>query len=266
MDCCDHRYCKDCITEWSKTENSCPQCKRKFTKIIHKKKESEVEDRRQRPDDPDNVTDPPDFQNRIRVSRVTSTFFIIHRLAIQLAEINEADDINGILRNGVQPQRMPLQLIYHPMCRENTIIYFGHSQRWRNMLLYKLVQSMRRPVPILMDVKVHMIFNIINRFMTNALARYPNAADTTLRNSLCEWMDLAKTIVFGRADETEPIDIDDVVERPLHPPFNQLGIRSNYAHVLCSWCQITGEDPEWLYENTERILDEGEGVERYPLL
>ena len=40
---CRHRYCKGCIREWSKYENSCPQCKRRFNWIVDvktKKKES----------------------------------------------------------------------------------------------------------------------------------------------------------------------------------------------------------------------------------
>ena len=28
---CNHVYCSNCILEWSKKENSCPQCKTKFT-------------------------------------------------------------------------------------------------------------------------------------------------------------------------------------------------------------------------------------------
>ena len=57
LDVCNHQYCKGCIETWAKTENSCPQCKRKFKKITHikkgckkKKVSTEVEDKRQRPD------------------------------------------------------------------------------------------------------------------------------------------------------------------------------------------------------------------------
>ena len=35
LDVCNHQYCKGCIETWAKTENSCPQCKRKFKKITH---------------------------------------------------------------------------------------------------------------------------------------------------------------------------------------------------------------------------------------
>ena len=41
---CRHRYCKKCIRKWSKVNNRCPQCKRRFNWIIdvkRKKKEPE---------------------------------------------------------------------------------------------------------------------------------------------------------------------------------------------------------------------------------
>ncbi len=31
---CRHRYCKTCIRKWSKIDNRCPQCKRRFNWII----------------------------------------------------------------------------------------------------------------------------------------------------------------------------------------------------------------------------------------
>ena len=37
IDCCNHRYCKDCIKYWVETQqNSCPQCKQKVNLIIEK--------------------------------------------------------------------------------------------------------------------------------------------------------------------------------------------------------------------------------------
>ena len=32
---CRHRYCKRCISKWSRVKNRCPQCKRRFNWIIH---------------------------------------------------------------------------------------------------------------------------------------------------------------------------------------------------------------------------------------
>jgi hypothetical protein len=34
IDCCQHRYCFDCIQKWSENSNTCPQCKRRFKKIV----------------------------------------------------------------------------------------------------------------------------------------------------------------------------------------------------------------------------------------
>ena len=37
LDCCDHKYCGQCITTWVETQsNSCPQCKEKVHKLISK--------------------------------------------------------------------------------------------------------------------------------------------------------------------------------------------------------------------------------------
>lgn len=33
---CGHFFCLDCITTWAAIENTCPFCKKEFTKIIHK--------------------------------------------------------------------------------------------------------------------------------------------------------------------------------------------------------------------------------------
>jgi len=36
LDTCRHRFCKSCITKWSKRENTCPQCRTRFHKIGEK--------------------------------------------------------------------------------------------------------------------------------------------------------------------------------------------------------------------------------------
>ncbi len=41
LDCCEHKYCRDCITKWSKTENTCCICKKRFTKIISNTKRTQ---------------------------------------------------------------------------------------------------------------------------------------------------------------------------------------------------------------------------------
>ena len=49
LDSCDHLYCFKCIEQWSERENSCPQCKARFTqielvnKVLPKKGEPEEE-------------------------------------------------------------------------------------------------------------------------------------------------------------------------------------------------------------------------------
>lgn len=56
LDKCDHKYCRDCITQWSKTENTCCICKKEFTKIIsNTKRAQKVKACRQRPPEDEDV-------------------------------------------------------------------------------------------------------------------------------------------------------------------------------------------------------------------
>jgi hypothetical protein len=33
---CGHFFCVECITKWSAIENTCPYCKKEFTRIVEK--------------------------------------------------------------------------------------------------------------------------------------------------------------------------------------------------------------------------------------
>lgn len=54
---CTHVFCKGCILEWSKRENSCPNCRAPFKHIKCGRKKTKVKRARQRPDasEPDSV-------------------------------------------------------------------------------------------------------------------------------------------------------------------------------------------------------------------
>ena len=42
LESCIHKFCLDCITNWSKNfKNICPYCKTKFNKILYKNKDGE---------------------------------------------------------------------------------------------------------------------------------------------------------------------------------------------------------------------------------
>lgn len=47
LDNCSHTFCKKCIMKWSKTENTCPQCRNEFTCVSTKKKTRIVHKKRQ---------------------------------------------------------------------------------------------------------------------------------------------------------------------------------------------------------------------------
>lgn len=33
LNCCNHKYCYECIIRWRKINSSCPQCRRKISSI-----------------------------------------------------------------------------------------------------------------------------------------------------------------------------------------------------------------------------------------
>ena len=49
--CCRHRYHHRCIKQWSRKENTCPQCRKRFNWMIHNKKREKVKKK----DQSDNV-------------------------------------------------------------------------------------------------------------------------------------------------------------------------------------------------------------------
>ena len=40
---CKHSFCYSCISQWSKSENSCCLCKKKFSSIRHEKNMKDLE-------------------------------------------------------------------------------------------------------------------------------------------------------------------------------------------------------------------------------
>jgi hypothetical protein len=50
---CDHIFCKDCILEWAKRENSCPNCRAPFKHIKCGRKKTKVKHAKQGPDEPE---------------------------------------------------------------------------------------------------------------------------------------------------------------------------------------------------------------------
>jgi hypothetical protein len=268
LDCCNHVFCRGCIEKWAKTENSCPLCKRKFKTITSlkkgckKKKETvEVEDKRQRPDDPE--ADQLMFRIQAinehiedRNDQIIALYFI--RLSFHLNEMRERDNLTSdtLTRNFDAPESYPVDIIYTPPVRELIMIYFFHHTQWRHLLLGNLARSMWNAIhsiePTAMDVKVQMIFNVINRFMTNARLRASTATESSSTAELFAWMDSAKFAVFGNNSSANAVHIDEIPTRPIHPALVQRQMRSKHIHVICGWCEITGEDPEWLFDNMHR--------------
>ena len=268
LDCCNHVFCRGCIEKWAKTENSCPLCKRKFKTITSlkkgckKKKETvEVEDKRQRPDDPE--ADQLMFRIQTinehiedRNDQIIALYFI--RLSFHLNEMRERDNLTSdiLTRNFDAPESYPVDIIYTPPVRELIMIYFFHHTQWRHLLLGNLARSMWNAIhsiePTAMDVKVQMIFNVINRFMTNARLRASTATESSSTAELFAWMDSAKFAVFGNNSPANAVHIDEIPTRPMHPALVQRQMRSKHIHVICGWCEITGEDPEWLFDNMHR--------------
>ena len=290
LDCCNHVFCRGCIEKWAKTENSCPLCKRKFKTITSikkgckKKQETiEVEDKRQRPDNPEaeqlmtQISQLQSINRQIndRNIQIISLYYI--RLSFQLNEMNEMDSITQEVldRDIDEPEAYPVDILYTPAVRELTMIYFFHHREWRGQILARLAQSMWNSVnsnpPTAMDVKVQMIFNIINRFMTSASLRNPtpNTERSTAAKDFIAWVLAAKYVAFGDASVSNPLNIhnEDMPRRPMHPALTDRRIRSKHIHVMCGWCEITKENPEWLFDNMHRLGNgmSTEDVRRYPV-
>lgn len=65
LNSCSHCYCTECITEWAKKENTCPQCKQRFTllDIPGRKRRKRVEHKNLRQEEEDVI--PVDQQDHI---------------------------------------------------------------------------------------------------------------------------------------------------------------------------------------------------------
>lgn len=81
---CTHIFCKDCILEWSKRENSCPNCRAPFKHIKCGRKKTKVKRARQR------VTPEPE-RTVVHVTVTSST-----------ASFMERQDIRTHLENDVR--------------------------------------------------------------------------------------------------------------------------------------------------------------------
>lgn len=46
LDHCGHKFCRKCIMKWSKTENSCPMCRKTFNKVETAKSVTHIYDKR----------------------------------------------------------------------------------------------------------------------------------------------------------------------------------------------------------------------------
>ena len=230
LDCCDHKFCKKCIVKWSKRENTCPQCRKKFTKIIHGKREISVEERNQRSDSEGTMA---------VIIRTTPVVACLHA---QVDTMTNQPFINFESNTMLRPQCVPSDLQYTSISRLHTLIWFGNNPEWRNQLLQMLKLSMNNNLRNSLRYSarvVHMLFNIINRFMSNAAAvRTTNFTDVILGT----WLQKAHRVVFGSVgSSTEPISLDDIPPaRPEHRELPDVECRSNHPHILYIWTKITG--------------------------
>lgn len=244
IDCCTHKYCKDCIETWAKTENSCPQCKKKFTKITALKKgckrkttSVEVEDKRQRPDNPrpmvgtrNRIEETIDMIQVAQALGVMTSAQVNHQFRVVInsvcAYFNTRETLpDEYFTDGFQPWDLPIDIIYHVDVRAFVLIFFANSETFRAELL--LVLSAHHGILPVQPaagkiLRSHMFFNIINRFFSSTIP--------LVQNDLTMWVRVARDILFnggnitfdnGRPNITtgsNVIDVDaDVPARPDHP-------------------------------------------------
>lgn len=259
LDTCDHKYCVGCIKEWAKTENSCPQCKRKFKKITSlkkgckkKKQTVEVEDKRQRPDHHGELTEDDAQEATEAILEMVRGFLF--------EDLSNAGSLRKwrVLQNQVlvfdllpdPPQRILegpgcvdpldpigsqpiwLERIYAPMSRINIMIFFMMSANFRHRLLGELADVLalvgaRRSSPYPRSkIIAHMVFNVIHRFM---LLNEEGGNDSIYS----QWWRRAKKFVFGSTGEANnPIVLgtDTPPERPPHAPLYLInGVRCTHT-------------------------------------
>ena len=281
LDVCNHQYCKGCIETWAKTENSCPQCKRKFKKITHikkgckkKKVSTKVEDKRQRPDHHgddyefgeeggpaltveaammlnDNVAAAfRALEASLRASATTRTPNSRAILRAQIAFANVCTDpnlCNELLTAGVTPFDVPINSLYELESRVNIILFFWFDDEFANSLANLLIESRSTSVTIQLFVKAECVFNVIHRFMSSITYIRNETTDQTavyrLRNI---WLQL-KTIVYGTEGSAEtPVDMENMVERRAHPAIPFGGICRH--RILKSIKEIaSGEEHPTIY-------------------
>lgn len=249
LDVCGHKYCIGCIKEWAKTENSCPQCKKKFKNITSlkrgckKKKETiEVEDRRQRPDhysdeSDEEITEEAMYaviglirqlmtQNlmnatSIRKWQVLSDQVMVFDLVPSPPEslLEGPGCVNPLDLIGIE--QIWLDRVYSPLSRINIMIYFMLSANFRHRLIGELATPIRCAGSACIvcprrKVIAHMVFNVIHRFM---LLNHEGSNASVYS----QWWRRAKTIVFGstgEADNPIVLGVDTPPERPDHQPLN----------------------------------------------
>ena len=104
---CTHLYCLECILEWSKKENSCPQCKKKFTllKIPGRKKRKRIENRDLKND---NNSNDINMQDRI-ISTAVMNYVTSYRFRDYLAQaILRTNDIRATILWQIIQRALPI--------------------------------------------------------------------------------------------------------------------------------------------------------------
>jgi len=256
IDCCNHKYCTDCIETWAKTENSCPQCKKKFSTITSLKKgckrktvSTTVEDKRQRPDTPGQLTGPSSIAESLTDLRLAHRMGMITTvqrnsaytrvLSVLLGHFNNQDVLpEEYFSLGITPWQFPADVVYDPMVRQLVLIFFAGHEPFRNEMLLILSSPLGLlPVqPPQYKVELtQMFFNIVNRFMS--------ITGPTVQNTYTQWLRTARRLVFS---QNEVIDVElEEPERPTHRP-----LRSNMA--ICCQKQVV----EFYYRLTDASDDQ----------
>ena len=272
IDCCDHKYCTGCITQWANTENSCPQCKKKFKSITALKKNckrktvsTNVEDKRQRPDNPDDPDPTMQTVRDIIRSGWPRRTVVPPALSVALnrivAELCVAFDRTegGVERYFSLPQEdrivpwdLPTNILYRPAVRMYVLIHFFKSRSFRHQTLRFLIPDESRPQEL--TIAAQMVFNIINRFVTLVQSPYS-------RNQYRMWAHIARVIVFSGVNvfadgfnQNDFIhaaiqDLDNPYERPPHDDLTDNRRICTHRNIIQLFCNMKNEDSTTLMVN-----------------
>lgn len=233
---CDHVYCKKCINKWSKTENSCPQCRAQFTEIRHpcrgKDKIISVAAKAQRKkvdhrmlmfayaaDVVTSITRVWQISKRRKDLLLGNKFAYLCKDLVYFMQLFSCRKFFFEHNRGrVSMWDIPHGSLYSTSCRNMVIIMFTHDESFRQELINVL--GGEGDPSRYKQVTAHMIFNILNRLFTLSQVSIGDADEDTATSSMKRDFKRCHDIVFPK-EKGHLVNLELSEQRIEHPPLTE---------------------------------------------